>query len=298
MNRRQALETLPAITLAGCATLAEKQTGWIDAHSHVWTRDILSFPLASGRTLDDLAPPSFSAEDLIKLGHSEGVTRHVIISHQRYHGFSNDYYIHAAETHPGTFAIVGALDPSLPGIPQRMRANRARHITGYRIKPNGNPRWLEHPGLRQMWRTGAEANIAMCPLINPEHIAGLDLMCAKFQDTPVVIDHCARIDQQHTEELNTLCRLARHPNVHVKISAFYAFGTRKPPYLEQLPRIQRLLEAYGSSRLMWASDCPYQLNEPNNYTASISLVRDQLQGITPADRENLLRNTARNIFFK
>ena len=199
--------------------------------------------------------------------------------------------------YPGTFAIVGALDSTRPDIPARMKADRARHITGYRIKPNGNPRWLEQPGLREMWRIGATEKIAMCPLIDPKYVSTLEPMCKKFPDTPVVIDHSARIDTKHSKELDNLCNLAKNRNVYVKISAFYAFGAKKPPYLEQLPRINRLLDAYGPERLMWASDCPYQLEPPHTYAASISLVRDRLKGLSNKDREHLLRTTAEKVFF-
>ena len=300
MNRRQALQSMTALGLSGCASLTDKKFGWIDAHSHIWTNnseDLKKYPLAPGRTINDLFPPRFTAEDLIILGKSQGVNRHVLISHQRYHGFSNEYYIHAATIHPGTFAIVGALDSTRPDIPARMKADRARHITGYRIKPNGNLRWLEQPGLHEMWRIGATEKIAMCPLIDPKYVATLEPMCKKFPDTPVVIDHSARIDTKHSKELDNLCNLAKNRNVYVKISAFYAFGAKKPPYLEQLPRINRLLDAYGPERLMWASDCPYQLEPPHTYAASISLVRDRLKGLSNKDREHLLRITAEKVFF-
>ena len=300
MNRRQALHYMAALGLSSCASPTHQPSGWIDAHSHIWTNnpdDLKKYPLAPGKTINDLSPPRFTAEDLITLGKTQGVRRHVLISHQSYHGFSNDYYIHAARTHPGTFAIVGALDYTKPDIPARMKTNRTQHITGYRIKPDGNLRWLEQPGLREMWRVGATEKIAMCPLIDPQYVATLDPICRNFPDTPVVVDHCARIDTQHAKELDDLCNLAKHRNVYVKISAFYAFGAKKPPYLEQLHRITRLLDAYGPERLMWASDCPYQLEPPNTYATSIALVRDRLKGISDGDRERLLRITAEKVFF-
>ena len=300
MNRRQALQSMTALSLSGCAALNGRPAGLIDAHSHIWTNqpdELKKFPLAPGRTIADLDPPRFTAEDLITLGQTQNVRRHVLISHNRYHGFSNDYYIHAAKTHPGTFAIVGGLDHTQPHIPARMKANRTQHITGYRIRPGGNPRWLEQPGLREMWRVGTAEQIAMCPLIDPQYVTTLDPMCARFPDTPVVIDHCARIDARHAKELNDLCRLSKHRNVRVKISAFYAFGAKKPPYLEQIPRLTRLLDAFGPERLMWASDCPYQLSPPNTYAASIALVRDRMAGLSDGDKEHLLRKTAEKVYF-
>jgi len=49
--------------------------------------------------------------------------------------------------------------------------------------------------------------------------------------------------------------------------------------------------------LMWASDSPYQIQGVNNYKASISLVRDHLDFVTPEDKQWLLRKTAERVFF-
>ena len=296
MKRRNAL-LLAATGLAGCIIPTRSRGGYVDAHSHIWTTDIKRFPLRKGILVADLKPHSFTAEDLIKLGHTENVTRHVLISHGPYHGFNNDYYTHAVSRHPGIFSVVGAINPSLDRVPQRMHANHELGITGYRIKPNGDAHWLQSKPMHAMWKTGAAENIAMCPLINPKYVADLGPMCRRFPDTTVVIDHCARIDSHHKEELNQLCELSKHPNVYVKISAFYAFGTRKPPYFEQIPKIKQLFESFGPRKLMWASDCPYQLENGNTYGASISLVRDRLDFLSDTDKDWLLRRTAEKVFF-
>ena len=296
INRRQAI-AIGATGLSGCVAPGGHRADHIDAHSHIWTADVKRFPLAPGKTVKDLQPRSFSPETLIALGKTEGIARHVLISHGPYHGYNNDYYIYAAKKYPGVFAIVGAMNPGLDRIPARMRTNRRLGIIGYRIKPNSNVDWLQADPMVAMWRTGAAERIAMCPLIDPKYIAGIGPMCEQFPDTTVVIDHCARIDTQHKAELNELCALAKHSNVHVKISAFYAFGSKQPPYLEQGPKIKRLFEAYGPHRLMWASDCPYQLENGNTYTDSISFIRDRLNFISDADKDWLLRRTAEKIFF-
>ena len=157
MTRRQAL-TLTTAGLAGCMAPPSRtaSAGWTDAHSHIWIPDVERFPLAPGKTATDLRPRSFTAEDLIQLGKTEGVTRHVLISHFTYHGYNNDYYTHAVSAHPGVFAVVGALNPALPNLPAAMRANRKRGITGYRITPRGNADWLQPDAMQTMWRAGAE----------------------------------------------------------------------------------------------------------------------------------------------
>jgi predicted TIM-barrel fold metal-dependent hydrolase len=122
----------------------------------------------------------------------------------------------------------------------------------------------------------------------------------RHPDTPVVIDHFGRvgIDGQIREaEVDQLCALAKHSQVKIKISAYYALGKKKPPHHELIPMIKRLYEVFGADRLMWASDCPYQLDGENNYQASIALIRDVIDFVTDAERRQLLRTTAEETFF-
>ncbi len=98
-------------------------------------------------------------------------------------------------------------------------------------------------------------------------------------------------------DLKNLCDLARHKRTHVKISAFYALGAKKAPYDDLAPMIRRLVDAYGVERLMWATDCPYQVQGEHEYAPSIALVRDRLDFLSAGDREWLLRKTAEKVFF-
>ena len=124
-------------------------------------------------------------------------------------------------------------------------------------------------------------------------------MCGRYPDAPVVIDHLARVGINapvKQEHVDALCAFARHPRVTVKVSAFYAFGAKKPPYDDAAPVIRRLYDAFGPRRLMWATDCPFQVVE-HAYGDSIALVRDRLDFLSDADREWMLRKTAEGVFF-
>jgi predicted TIM-barrel fold metal-dependent hydrolase len=115
-----------------------------------------------------------------------------------------------------------------------------------------------------------------------------------------VIDHFARIGgdgQFRDSDIELLCSLARHPHVHVKTSAFYYLGAKKPPYTDVLPMIRRMVECFGPQRLMWASDNPFQVQPPHTYEASLALVRDRLDFLSAADRQWLLERTAAKLFF-
>ena len=61
--------------------------------------------------------------------------------------------------------------------------------------------------------------------------------------------------------------------------------------------IRRLRDSYGANRLMWATDCPYQVGEGHTYGDSIALIRDRLDFLSAEDKAWMLRGTAEKVFF-
>ena len=270
------------------------QEGWIDAHVHVWTDDLARYPLAEGFRKEQMKPATFTPEELFAHARPCGVSRIVLIQ-MSYYRFDNSYMLDTIARFPGVFRGVAVIDAGATDVRNQMLALKGKGVTGFRIGAG-----LEAPGMAAMWACGAEEGLAMCPLINPDALPALDRMCAKFPETPVVIDHFARIGadgQVREEDLERLCALGRYPKTHVKVSAFYALGRKQHPYTDLLPMIRRLLDAYGAERLMWATDSPFQVQGGHTYSGSIELVRDRLEGISDADRRWLLGKTAERVFF-
>ena len=310
ISRRDALRTtavgaglLAAGEIGGNAVADDSaKNGYIDAHSHIWTRQIDVYPLKLGVKLADLAPPSFTTEELLATAHKSKVGRVVLIAHNVFYGFDNKYMTDAAEQHPGVFKVVGMVDDSKPHPDVEMKQLLKQHVTGFRITPKVrvDGHWLNSAGMKIMWKTAATTGQAMCCLINPDNLPEVDKMCEQFPDTKVVIDHFARIGvdgEMREEDLKNLYSLARHKYTFVKLSAYYALGKKRAPYDDLRPMIRRLYEAFGPQRLMWASDSPYQLvGEGNTYEASIALIRDRMD-FSADDCDWLLRKTAEAVYF-
>ena len=293
-------EALAGLAVAARAADTAKASNYIDAHVHVWTPDTVSFPHDKRRNGRPVPPVSFTPEQLLRLAMPSGVSRIVLIQ-MSFYGTDNSYMLDALKRYPTVFSGVGILDHQAPGVCEEMNRLAARRVRGYRITPGvETSTWLDSPGMQAMWRCGAEKRIAMCPLIGPDAIDSVSRMCAKFPDTPVVIDHMARIgasSEIRQADVRALCALARQRNVHVKVSAFYALGNKQYPYTDLIPLIRSLYDAYGPQRLMWASDSPFQVQAPHTYAGSIELVRDRLDFLSGEDREWLLRKSGERVFF-
>jgi predicted TIM-barrel fold metal-dependent hydrolase len=309
-SRREWLRAVGAVAVATQLKAAKEACGDpptdmkqapIDAHVHVWTPDTERYPLAAGFRRDEMKPPSFTPEQLFEHARPCGVGRVVLIQ-MSFYGFDNSYMLDTMRRFPGVYSGVAVVDDSSRDVPEKMRGLARQGVRGFRIYPRNLPvdRWLDGEGMRAMWKCGADEGLAMCHLVNPEALAAIDANCQKFPETPVVIDHFARIGVDGTirpRDVDALCRLARHGKTFVKLSAFYALGAKKAPYDDLIPMIRRLLDAFTPERLMWATDCPYQVQEGHTYADSIGLIRERLDSLSDSDRDWLLRRTAEKVFF-
>ncbi len=285
---------------AGRPTGDSPGEGYIDAHVHVWTSDTNRYPLKPGFPKEKMRAPSFTPEELFTHTRPCGVAKVVLIQ-MSYYGYDNSYMLDMMRKYEGIFSGVAVIDRD--DRPREKMLKLARQgVRGFRIGAGRLPadRWLDGDGMAAMWKCGSDEHLAMCPLINPQYLPAVGRMCRRFPDTPVVIDHFARIgiDGQFREaDLKNLCGLAKHKNVHVKVSAFSALGKKESPYLDLAPMIRRVLDAFGPERLMWATDGPWQMMGGHKYKDSIDLIRLRLDFLTDEDRQWILRKTAERVFF-
>jgi predicted TIM-barrel fold metal-dependent hydrolase len=275
---------------------------YIDAHSHVWTPDVVKYPLAKSFTVDQMSPRSFTADELLTTCRPSGVGR-VNLIQMSYYEFDNSYMLDMIAKHPDSFVGTAIVDPLGPDPAQAIRDLAPKGVRAFRIQPHysrqGLGTWLQPEGYKAMFAESERSGLALSCLIDADGLGEVDRMCRAYPGAPVIIDHLARIGvdgQIRDAHVQALCDLAQHPRVYVKVGAFYALGKKTPPYLDLAPLIRRVLQAFGSRRLMWESDCPFQVVD-HTYEDSIALVRDRLDFLSEDDRRWLLGRTAERLLF-
>jgi predicted TIM-barrel fold metal-dependent hydrolase len=313
MTRREMMLAASGVVAAAAGLRARPapQRDIIDAHVHVWTSDVERYPLAPGFTRENLWFPSYTIEELLKVSEPLGVRR-INLVQMTWYGLDHSYILDIIARDPkrfvGTGVIPGVVDVALPPADQTMVALSKRGVYAFRVRtkltrpPVGDgTQWLDHPGYEKMFAAGAKHNLALSFLMGPADLPEIDRMCARFPDTPVILDHLASIAGKGSppeNEIQNFCRMARHKRVMVKIGAFYALGQRKPPYLDMLPLVRRVVEAFGPERCMWESDSPMQDKPPHRYEDSLALIRDHADFLTDSDKEHILVRTAERFFFQ
>lgn len=298
MNRRNFTKVLVGSVgmLSGCKS--SKSENLIDCHAHLWPK-LGEFPFRKGIQAKDLKPASFLAEDLMNAGKPFGFRRFVLIQHIFYHNYDYSYFQKVAKLHPGKFAIVGALDKKDPMLKERMKVDAETEVSGYRIPSKDGESWLLGSDMDRYWKLAAEFNQSICLLRNRNvSLNSVYEKCRMNPRTRVVVDHYGHVDFKDKEEVEVLWRLSELENVYLKVSKYYGNGRMVPPYLDMLPSFKAVLEKFGSERLMWGSDCPYQLEGEHTYQAAFEILAKYADFLTADDKQNIFQRTAEKVFFK
>ena len=287
----------------------------IDAHIHVWTSDFENYPLAPGFEKSDLWLPSFTPEEYFAYSQSAGKVR-INLVQMTWYGLDHSYIINLIAESPETFVGTGIVpvvtDVSLASPDKTMVALSHKGIYAFRVRggktarqPIGDvTRWLDYPGYGKMFAAATEHNLALSFLMGLDDLPDLDRMCTRFPETPVILDHICGVRIKEgifpEEQVRTLCQMAKHKRVMVKLGPFQALGDGKAPYLELLPLIHRIVDAFGPERCMWESDSggPVVMDNPKtDYPAAIALIRDEADFLNESDKAQILFKTAEDLFF-
>jgi predicted TIM-barrel fold metal-dependent hydrolase len=123
--------------------------------------------------------------------------------------------------------------------------------------------------LRQEFRDGkfellfAAAAREKLPLFISTHgwAAQMDAVAARYPNLTLIIDHIGVSQTPYTpprdepwDRLPDLLALARYPNVHVKLCGAPLLSESDYPYDDVWPYLERVFAAFGSDRILWASD--------------------------------------------
>ena len=285
----------------------------LDAHIHVHSPDIERYPLAPGFERSDLWYPSMTPDDYAGYARGFGKVR-VNLVQPTWYGLDHTYIIdciaRAPEQYVGTAIVPAVSDVALPPPDRAMLRLSERGIRAFRIRGwsarrrfGDRTNWLDYPGYDAMFETAANHGLALSFLIGPDDLLEIDRMCTRYPDTPVVIDHVAGIRVRDgrfpADHVDTLCRLARHRNVTVKLGPFHVLSDQPSPFLDLLPLLRRVIDAFGPNRCMWETDVggPVPMYNPQEvYAATVELILDHADFLSDEDREWVLYRTAERVF--
>ena len=286
----------------------------IDSHLHVWANAAeasLQFPWTQ-------PPPESlqnegSVDQLLQQMDAHNVEGALIVQPIN-HQFDHSYVMQALKQHPTRFKGMYLHNPNDSDPVERLEALCLQGFVGVRFNPY---LWNKQAG-EQSWSkmsqgTGLDVYRRCGELSMPVGIMCFQGLSLHYDDilqlleqspkTICILDHFGFTKLDSDDESSSassssfqqLLSLAKYPQVHVKISALFRLQDEYPYDRVKNERFLPLLQAFGSERLLFGSDFPYVLEQPQGYSVH-TLVASWMDN--EQDRINVMSGTAERLFGK
>jgi len=242
--------------------------------------------------------------ELLKQMEENGVDGALIVQPIN-HKFDHSYVIESIKSHPDRFKGMLLHDPSLDEdeAVARLEDLALHGFVGVRFNPYlwpqvGESAWSpmsEGAGLA-VYKRCAELQMpvgVMCFQGLQLHYDDILQLIEKSPDTVLVLDHFGFTSIKNEDAFEKLMALAKYPNVYVKISALFRLDDPFPFTQVKEKRFQPLLKAFGADRLMYGSDFPFVLEQPEKY-GMVKLVSSWIDDAN--DAKWIMGGTSEKIF--
>jgi L-fuconolactonase len=260
----------------------------IDSQVHIWAPETPDKPYARG---DDVSAPHRAVplghEELLREMDGAGVQRCVLVP-PTWEGDRNDTSLEAARLHPDRFAVMGRIAINNPVSPSLMAAWKSQpHMLGIRAAfHQGRTRlWLEDGTADWFWDAAERHGIPVMAFA-PQAVPRLGEIAERHPGLRLIIDHMGLSSALRGKPLGTavdrLLKLARRPNVAVKVSALPCYVDEPYPFPTLHPLVRRVVEAFGPRRCFWGTDLSHL---PCPYKQAVTLFTEEFDFLSGADKE-------------
>ncbi|MFL5719208.1 MAG: amidohydrolase family protein [Chloroflexota bacterium] len=274
----------------------------IDAHHHVLHPERAAYPWMTPEV--DLLRRPFPLGELQPDLEAAGVDGTVVVQARTSLDETREL-LELAATSPLVLGVVGwadLADRALSDVLAELRAGTGGdRLVAIRHPVHDEPdaEWLLRPAVRRGIATVGEAGLAFDLLVRPREMpAALDIVRSE-PGVRFVIDHLAKpeIASHELEPWATLLAdFAALPNTWCKLSGLVTEADWATWTLDDLrPYVDRALEDFGPSRLMYGSDWPVCLLA-GSYPTVIATARSLTEGLSGDERAAVFGGAAEDVY--
>ena len=256
-----------------------------DSQVHVWSANTPERPWREGVKPHRDIP--LDTLQLLKEMNEAGVDRAVLVPSQLEHN-RNDLALEASQKHPDRFITMGRMDINSPEAKQAIANWRnQKGLAGIRCSFKEG-RWKPVFQARQLEWLWAAAESAALPMMMNTHgmIAEIEDIAQRYPGFKFALDHLAlnskKKDEDAFHDIDELVKLAKYPNIMVKVSALSTYSTDSYPYRNLHPYIRKVYDSFGPKRMFWGTD----LSRLNcTYRQAITMWTEEMPWLTTEDKE-------------
>jgi len=282
----------------------------IDSHLHVWSDGQSPFEYWPQQEPPEAMRSNCGADDLMEKMDAAGVAGCLIVQPIN-HKYDHSYVESVIKAYPQKLKGMCLANPTLSAEESVRDIENLyqKGFVGIRFNPYlwpADQRMCNDVG-QSLFAKAGELGMpvgVMCFKGLDLHFDDIQELLKSNPNTKVIIDHFGFFKQgSNTLEdddriFSQLLSLAKYPQVHVKVSAYFRLSRESYPYADLQPRLAQLLSEYGSSRLLWGSDYPFVKNECGYSEAVQALFSWGELNLSQPDIKNIFEDTALSLFNK
>jgi len=289
-SRRQFIHATVAAGAALAAqgaskAMAQSKRTIVDAQVHLWKAESEDWKWVPGRKPQ--LPEPFTIDKLVPMMDEAGVDRVVVVP-PSWPGDRNDYALEAAKRYPTRFAVMGRIALEKPESAALL------------------PKWKEQPGMLGIRLTFQREQVAMLqhadwifpaaekanvPIMffAPDNLPRFAPIAEKHPGLTLIIDHMGMTAEIAKEDrmkpaIDDVVKLAKYPNVSVKVSSAVNFTKEPYPYRDVSEHIKRCFDAYGPQRCYWGTDLTNSLAKAS-YRQRVEHFTKELSFLSEEDKD-------------
>ncbi len=259
----------------------------VDTQVHIWAANTPERPWGEGMESRAHLPVPLSHPKLLTLMDEAGVDRAILVPPSLDRD-RNDLCLAAAAEHPDRFAVMGRIFLDRPDAPAKLEAMAGqKHMLGVRLTfHRDNDRPLLTNGQADWFWPAAERLGVKVALHAPERLGVVAEIAARHPGLKLTVDHMGlsreAMDEHAGAAADRLLKLARYPNVSVKVSALPCNSSEAYPFRNLHEPLSRVIEGFGPRRCFWGSDFS-RLPATCSYRQAVTMFTEELDFLKPPD---------------
>jgi predicted TIM-barrel fold metal-dependent hydrolase len=259
----------------------------VDSQIHIWRNGRMS---SHHRQVDN-----FLVDDALAEMAVAGVDCAVLHPPSALGDDVNVQAVEAVQAHPDRFCILGHFDLQRPDREQIVAHWRERPgMLGFRYTFNQPQQkaWWTDGSLDWFWKACERQELVVGLLASGPTIPVMGAIAEKHPGLRLNIDHLGRgggghgvKDSAAFADLPEMLKLAKYPNIAVKMSGAPSYSSDAYPYRNIQGYLKQIFEAFGPERCFWGTDITRM---PCSYRQCVTLFTEELSWLKGRDLERVM----------